>query len=61
IMAGGMDSFDWLKDRIQRPEVVIELSRVSELRGIRDVDGGLEIGAMTTLTEVAESPLVRER
>ena len=28
IMAGGMDSFDWLKDRIKRPSVVIDLSRV---------------------------------
>ena len=61
IMAGGMDSFDWLKDRTKRTEAVIDLSQVEELRGIREVDGGLEIGAMTTLTDVAESPLVRER
>jgi len=61
IMAGGTDSLDWLKDRTKRTEVVIELGQVEELHGIRDVDGGLEIGAMTTLTEVAENPLVRER
>jgi xanthine dehydrogenase YagS FAD-binding subunit len=61
IMAGGMDSFDWLKDRTKRTEAVIELSMVDELTGIREVDGGLEIGAMTTLTDVAESPVVRER
>jgi xanthine dehydrogenase YagS FAD-binding subunit len=61
IMAGGMDSFDWLKDRIRRPEAVIDLSLVEELRGIRDVDGGLEIGAMTTLTDVAEHSVVRSR
>jgi len=61
IMAGGMDSFDWLKDRTKRTGTVIELSMVEELKGIREVDGGLEIGAMTTLTDVAESPLVRER
>ena len=61
IMAGGMDSFDWLKDRTKRTEAVIDLSQVEELRGIREADGGLEIGAMTTLTDVAESPLVRER
>src|SRR5512139_2028991 len=59
VMAGGMDSFDWLKDRIKRPGVVIELSRVAELRGIKERDGGLEIGAATTLTEIARSPLVR--
>ena len=61
IMAGGMDSFDWLKDRTKRTEAVIDLSQVEELRGIREVEGGLEIGAMTTLTDVAEHPLVRDR
>jgi len=61
VMAGGMDSFDWLKDRTKRTEAVIELSQVAELKGIREMDGGLEIGAMTTLTDVAESAIVRER
>jgi len=59
VMAGGMDSFDWLKDRIKRPSAVIELSRAADLRGIKERDGGLEIGAATTLTEIARSPLVR--
>ena len=29
-MAGGLDSFDWLKDRIKRPSVVVDLSQVEE-------------------------------
>jgi xanthine dehydrogenase YagS FAD-binding subunit len=61
VIAGGMDSFDWLKDRTKRTAVVVELSQVAELRGIRESGGGLEIGAMTTLVEVAEHPVVRER
>ena len=61
VMAGGLDTFDWLKDRIKRPKVVIDLSQVSELRGVREVNGGLEIGAMTTLTEVVRHPVVREK
>jgi xanthine dehydrogenase YagS FAD-binding subunit len=61
VMAGGLDTFDWLKDRIRRPKVVVDLSRVAELRGIKEAGGGLEIGAMTTLTEVANHPLVKER
>jgi xanthine dehydrogenase YagS FAD-binding subunit len=61
IMAGGMDSFDWLKDRIKRPSVVIDLSRVQDLRGIKESNGGLEIGAGTTLTEVVRNPLVRDK
>jgi len=61
IMAGGMDSFDWLKDRIRRPSVVIDLSRVQDLRGIKASNDGLEIGAGTTLTEIVRDPMVRER
>lgn len=61
IIAGGMDSFDWLKDRTKRTGVVIELSQVEALQGIRESGGGLEIGAMTTLTDVAEHPVVMER
>ena len=58
VMAGGMDSFDWLKDRIKKPAVVVDLSGVYELRGIRASNGGLEIGAMTTLADVATHPAV---
>ncbi len=61
VMAGGLDTFDWLKDRIRKPRAVVDLGAVAELRGIRDAGGGLEIGATTTVTEVATNPLVRER
>jgi xanthine dehydrogenase YagS FAD-binding subunit len=61
VMAGGMDSFDWLKDRIKRPRVVVDLSQVQGLRGIKALNGGLEIGAATTLTEVVRDPLVRDK
>src|SRR5258705_4184844 len=61
IMAGGLDTFDWLKDRSRRTNVVIDLSQVTELRGIKEVDGGVEMGALTTLTEVGKHPVVREK
>jgi xanthine dehydrogenase YagS FAD-binding subunit len=61
VMAGGLDTFDWLKDRIKRPKVVVDLSQVKELSGIREAGGGLEIGATTTLTEVVRHPLIREK
>jgi xanthine dehydrogenase YagS FAD-binding subunit len=62
VLAGGLDSFDWLKDRIKKPKYVIDLSQVKELRGVRPAsDGGIEIGAMTTLTEVVRDPVVREK
>jgi xanthine dehydrogenase YagS FAD-binding subunit len=61
VLAGGMDSFDWLKDRTKRTSAVVDLSQIDALRGVRDAGGGLEIGAMTSLTDVAEHPLVNER
>ena len=61
VMAGGLDSFDWLKDRIKRPKVLVDLSGIEELKGIRTTGDGIEIGAMTTLTEVVSNPVVREK
>jgi xanthine dehydrogenase YagS FAD-binding subunit len=60
-MAGGLDSFDWLKDRIKKPKVVVDLSGVGELKGVRETGDGIEIGAMTTLTQVVNHPIVREK
>ena len=62
VLAGGLDTFDWLKDRNKRPSVVIDLSGVTALRGIKATpDGGLEIGATTTLTEIANHAVVKEK
>src|ERR1051325_8648097 len=64
VLAGGMDSFDsfdWLKDRIKKPKAVVDLSGIEELRGIRTTSDGIEIGAMTTLTEVAQNTVIRQR
>jgi xanthine dehydrogenase YagS FAD-binding subunit len=61
VLAGGLDSMDWLKDRLKKPRVVVDLSQVKELHGIKEAGGGLEIGAMTTLTEVVKHPVVREK
>jgi len=59
--AGGLDSLDWFKDRIKRPEVVIDLGGVAELKGVRESGDGVEIGALTTLTEVASSETIRSK
>ena len=61
VLGGGMDSFDWLKDRTKRVSTVVDLSQVGELRGIKEANGGLEIGAMTTLTEVVNHPVVKAK
>jgi xanthine dehydrogenase YagS FAD-binding subunit len=61
VLAGGLDSFDWLKDRIRKPKVVVDLSGIEELRGVRSADDGIEIGAMSTLTEVVNHPLIKQK
>jgi xanthine dehydrogenase YagS FAD-binding subunit len=61
VLAGGMDSFDWLKDRIKKPKVVVDLSGIGELKGVRTTADGIEIGAMTTLTEVVQHPVIRKK
>lgn len=63
-LAGGLDSMDWFKDRVKRPEVVVDLGGVEELKGIRPLDGdagGLEIGATTPLTAVVQDGEVAGR
>ena len=62
VLAGGLDTFDWLKDRNKRRKVVVDLSGVEELRGVKTTaDGGIEIGASTTLTNLVKHPLVKEK
>jgi xanthine dehydrogenase YagS FAD-binding subunit len=60
-LAGGNDSFDWFKDRNKRPKAVIEITGIKDLAGIRETAEGLEIGALTTLTEIEQSAIVREK
>ncbi len=65
VLAGGLDSFDWLKDRIRKPKFVVDLSGIGELRGVRPFGNnggdGIEIGAMTTLTEVVNHPIIKQK
>src|SRR4029077_452002 len=61
VLAGGLDSMDWLKDRIRKPKAVVDLSGIKELKGVRATNYGIEIGAMTTLTEVVRHPVIREK
>ena len=57
-LAGGHDSLSWFKTRVKRPKAVIDLTGIPGLAGIRTIDGGLEIGALTTLAAIEADPLV---
>lgn len=61
VISGNTELADWMKNRIKTPRVVVDLKGIDELHGIdeRD-DGGLRIGAMATLSEVANNDMVRD-
>jgi xanthine dehydrogenase YagS FAD-binding subunit len=54
LLGGGQDTYGWLKDRAKHPKAMIDLNGIDELRGIREIADGVEIGAVTTLVEVIE-------
>lgn len=61
LVGGGQDTYGWLKDRAKSTDALIDLSGIESLRGIRETGEGLEIGALTTLTEVSTNAMIRER
>jgi xanthine dehydrogenase YagS FAD-binding subunit len=61
VLAGGNDSLTWFKDRVKRPGAVIDITGLAELKGVRETANGVEIGALTTLTEIERHPLIREK
>ncbi len=61
LLGGGQDTYGWLKDRAKVPEAMIDLNGIESLRGIRETADGVEIGALTTLTELVNNPLIKER
>ncbi|MEE8193280.1 MAG: xanthine dehydrogenase family protein subunit M [Gemmatimonadales bacterium] len=60
--AGGSDLLGCMRDGVFEAQKVVSLSALQELRGIRQAsDGGLRIGALTTVAAVASNLLVQER
>ena len=57
--AGGTDLLGCLRDRVFEASTVVSIAGIEALRGIHEVpDGGLRIGALTTISEIARSPIV---
>lgn len=61
LVGGGQDTYGWLKDRAKDSDALIDLSAIESLRGIRETADGIEIGALTTLTEVASNSAIQEK
>jgi len=59
VLAGGTDLLGLMKDDIHNPQRVINIKAIKELGGIRRTAEGLRVGALVTLDELIENPLVR--
>lgn len=56
ILAGGMSLIPAMKLRLATPAVLIDVGRLSALRGISSASGRLHIGALTTHSALLETP-----
>ncbi|WP_405865249.1 MULTISPECIES: FAD binding domain-containing protein [unclassified Streptomyces] len=59
VLAGGQSLLPLLRLRLAFPELVVDVGRIPELRGVREDGDTLVIGAMTTHHDVIHDPLVR--
>jgi len=59
LLAGGHSLLPMMKLRFAQPAHLIDLTRIADLRGIREEGGNLVIGAMTTEAELLASAVVR--
>jgi len=60
LLAGGTDLLVDLKTGRVAVGHLVSLNRIDELRGIANTEAGLRIGALTTITELGDSTVVRE-
>jgi len=60
--AGGTDLLGCLRDRVFDVTTVVSIAGLKELRGIgTTAEGGLRIGSLTTIAEVARHPVIRSK
>lgn len=60
ILAGGTDLVSLMKRDVVAPKRVVDIKNVPSLSGVSEEDGGVLIGALTTLEEMLESPLLAD-
>lgn len=60
IVAGGSDVIVQLRDGVIRPQKLLNILSVKELRFVRKQDGRIHIGALSTYHDITTSPLTRD-
>jgi carbon-monoxide dehydrogenase medium subunit len=58
ILAGGTDLLVELKHAVHNPEIIVDVSRLAELKAIVIADDGLHIGALATHTDIMNAPII---
>ncbi|NIM57701.1 MAG: xanthine dehydrogenase family protein subunit M [Candidatus Aminicenantes bacterium] len=61
LMAGGTDLLAEIKDEIIEPEVIVDLKSIPDLSYIKNENNGVRIGALTSLTRLAEDTLIKNQ
>src|SRR5881396_806634 len=59
VLAGGHSLVPAMKLRLAQPKTIIDLSRLSDLNYIREQNGKLAVGAMTTHFDIESSALLK--
>jgi aerobic carbon-monoxide dehydrogenase medium subunit len=60
VIAGGQSLMSLLRLRLAYPELLVDVSGIDEMRGVRDEGDSLWIGALTTLYQLARDPVIKE-
>jgi len=60
IIAGGTDLIPSMRQKLFDPDYVLDIRHMAELKGIRETEQGTEIGALTSLSLVERSSLLRQ-
>ncbi len=58
VLAGGTELLNWMRLGITAPDRVVDIGGLDELHGVEQHGSELRIGALTTLNEIGEHPLV---
>ncbi|HEY7805437.1 MAG TPA: FAD binding domain-containing protein, partial [Orrella sp.] len=61
VLAGGHSLLPMMKMRFAEPAHLIDLNKIDQLRGIREEDGLIKIGAMTVENDILDSAVLQQK
>ncbi|HXY02229.1 MAG TPA: FAD binding domain-containing protein, partial [Terriglobales bacterium] len=60
VLAGGTDLLSLMKDDVVHPKRLVNIKNIKDMEGIRAEGGGLRLGALTTLGDLADNSDVKK-